>query len=269
MQIDLDKIIENKSPKLKKRIPAFLINYLKRKVHVDELNHILDIYKDDYGVDFMNSVVNYFDLSINPVGLEKIPLDKRFIFASNHPLGGLDGICLSSVIGTKYNHQIKYIVNDLLYYIENLKPIFIPVNKHGAQSKMVSDMTEKAYQSDDQIITFPAGLCSRKIKNQIIDLPWQKSFIQKSIKYQRDIIPIYFDAKNSNFFYRFANVRKSLGIKFNIEMLYLPDEMFKKKGSTFNIIFGDPIPYSTFDRSKSVKEWSEYVRDKVYLLKNQ
>ena len=266
MQIDLDNIIENKSPKLKKRIPKFVLNYLKRKVHIDELNHILDIYEDKYGVDFMNAVVEYFNLTIITSGLEELSLNERFIFVSNHPLGGLDGICLSSILGTRYNHQIKYIVNDLLYYIENLKPIFIPVNKHGAQSKEVSMMTDEAYNSNDQIITFPAGLCSRKMKGEIIDLNWQKSFIQKSIKYQRNIVPIYFDGKNSTFFYRFANLRKSLGVKFNLEMLFLPDEMFKQKGSTFKVLFGEPIPYSTFDKSKSISEWSNYVREKVYLL---
>ena len=269
MQIDLDKIIENKSPKLKKRIPKFVLDYLKKKIHLDELNHILDIFEDQYGVDFMNALVKYFNLTIISHGLENLPLDDRIIFVSNHPLGGLDGICLSSVLGTKYNHEIKYIVNDLLYYIKNLKPIFIPVNKHGSQSKKISAMTDEAYLSNNQIITFPAGLCSRKIKGQVIDLNWQKSFIQKSIKYQRNIVPIYFDGVNSTFFYRFANLRKSLGIKFNLEMLFLPDEMFKQKGSTFNILFGEPIPFTAFDRSKTTAEWSDFVREKVYLLKTK
>lgn len=269
MQIDLDKIIENKSLKLKKRIPTFLLNYLKKKIHLDELNHILDIYENKYGVDFMNAVVEYFNLNIITHGLDNLPTDESYIFVSNHPLGGLDGICLSSVIGTKYNHHIKYIVNDLLYYLENLKPIFLPVNKHGSQNKETSIMTDEAYTSSNQIITFPAGLCSRKIKGQIIDLKWQKSVIQKSIKYKRNIVPIYFDGKNSTFFYRFANLRKFLGIKFNLEMLFLPDEMFKQKGSTFNVVFGQPIPYTTFDKSKTISEWTEYVRDKVYLLKTK
>lgn len=266
--IDLDKVLETKAPKLYKRIPSFIINYIKRKVHVDELNHILTIYTDNKGVDFMNSVVDYFGLTLKVYGLENIPNEGRFIFASNHPLGGLDGICLSSIIGNKYNKNIKYIVNDILYYIENLKPIFLPINKHGVQARQAMQDTTDAFSSDNQIITFPAGMCSRKQKGEIIDLEWKKSFIQKAIESQRDIVPIYFKAKNSNFFYKFANIRKKLGIKFNIEMIFLPDEMFKNKGQTFEITFGKPIPYSTFDKSKSANQWADYVKNIAYKLKN-
>lgn len=265
--IDLDKVLEAKAPKLAKRTPQFIINYVKRKVHVDELNHILTIFADKKGVDFMNSVVDYFNLTLDINGLENIPNEGRYIFASNHPLGGLDGICLSSIIGNKYDKKIKYIVNDILYYIENLKPIFLPINKHGAQAKQAIKETSEAFLSDNQIITFPAGMCSRKQKSQIVDLEWKKSFIQKAIESQRDIVPIYFEAKNSNFFYKFANVRKFLGIKFNIEMILLPDEMFKNKGKIFSITFGKPIPYSTFDKSKTASQWAEYVKDIAYNLK--
>ena len=265
--IDLDKVLETKAPKLAKRIPKFVVNYIKRKVHVDELNHILTIFADKKGVDFMNSVVDYFGLSLEVKGLENIPDDGRYIFASNHPLGGLDGICLSSIIGNRYNKKVKYIVNDILYYIENLKPIFLPINKHGAQARQAMQETTNAFSSDNQIITFPAGMCSRKQKGQIVDLEWKKSFIQKAIESERDIVPIYFEAKNSNFFYKFANIRKRLGIKFNIEMIFLPDEMFKNKRQTFSITFGKPIPYSTFDKSKNANQWADYVKDIAYNLK--
>lgn len=267
--IDLDKVLETKAPKLYRRIPKFILNYVKRKVHVDELNHILTVYADDKGVDFMNSVVDYFGLTLKVRGLDNIPNDGRYIFASNHPLGGLDGICLSSILGNKYNKNIKYIVNDILYYIENLKPIFLPINKHGAQARQAMQDTVDAFASDNQIITFPAGMCSRKHKGEIRDLEWKKSFIQKAIESQRDIVPIYFEAKNSNFFYKFANIRKTLGFKFNIEMIFLPDEMFKNKGQTFSITFGEPIPYSTFDKSKSASQWAEYVKTIAYNLETK
>lgn len=265
--IDLDNILATKAPKLSKRIPKFIINYIKRKVHVDELNHILTIYADQKGVDFMTSCVTYFDLTLNVKGLENLPKDKKYIFVSNHPLGGLDGICLSAIIGTYFDKKIKYIVNDLLYYLENLKPIFIPINKHGAQARNAMQETAEAFSSDNQIITFPAGMCSRKKKGEIIDLEWKKSFIQKAIESKRDIVPIYFEARNSNFFYKFANIRESLGIKFNIEMIFLPDEMFKNKGDTFSVTFGKPIPHTTFDKSKSVKQWAEHVKNVVYNIK--
>ncbi|WP_029905129.1 1-acyl-sn-glycerol-3-phosphate acyltransferase [Prevotella sp. 10(H)] len=264
--LDLDKILEEKAPKIYNKIPRFVINYLKRKIHIDELNEILRIYADREGVDFMTSVVGYFNLTLNVEGLDDIPKDGRFIFASNHPLGGLDGICLSAVIGEKYDKKIKYVVNDVLYFIRNLQPIFLPVNKYGRQSKQATVTLNEAYESDDQIITFPAGICSRREKGRIYDLQWQKNFILKAIESKRDIVPVYFDGKNSNFFYRFANIRKKLGIKFNIELIFLPDEMFKNKNNEFSIIFGEPIPYTFFDDSRNASQWAEYVKEKSYNL---
>lgn len=264
--LDLDEIFKRKAPKLYARTPSFILRYLKRKVHINELNEILTIYKDKYGVDFMEAVVGYFDLKLEIKGLDKINTNERYIFVSNHPLGGLDGICLSAVIGQKFDKKIKYLVNDILYYIKNLQPIFIPVNKYGKQAKDKARAINDAYESNDQIITFPAGICSRKIRGKIVDLDWQKSFIHKAIESKRDIIPIHFDAHNSNFFYRFANWRKALGIKFNVEMLFLPDEMFKNKHQTFTVTFGDPIKWETFDKSKTPQQWANEVKDITYNL---
>lgn len=264
--LDLDKVFREKAPKLYARTPSFVINYIKRKIHLDELNEILTIYADKYGVDFMDAVVGYFGLHLNVEGLDKIPKEGRYVFVSNHPLGGLDGICLSAIIGRKFDDKIKYLVNDVLYFIKNLQPIFIPVNKYGSQAKDKAKALSDAYASDNQIVTFPAGLCSRKISGEIVDLPWQKSFIQKAIESERDIIPVHFGAHNSNFFYRFASFRKAVGIKFNIELFFLPDEMFKNKGETFSVSFGDPIPYTKLDSSKTPLQWAEEVRNITYGL---
>lgn len=264
--LDLDNILKSKAPNVYKRIPRFLLNYLKRKIHLNELNEILTIYADKNGVDFASSCIEYFNLDLQVKGLDAIPDNRRYIFVSNHPLGGLDGICLSSVIGKKYNGKIKYIVNDMLYYIKNLQSIFLPVNKHGSQSRQSTEMINEAFNSDNQIVTFPAGLCSRKQNGKICDLEWKKNFILKAIESKRDIVPIYFDARNSNFFYRFANIRKKLGIKFNIELIFLPEEMFRNKNQRFTITFGQPIPYSTFDNTKSAAQWAEYVKQTVYKL---
>ena len=266
-KIDLDGILKNKSPRLYKKIPRFLINYLKRTVHQDDINGILERNKGLEGVDFMRSLVdNEFKINLHISGEENIPANGKFIFASNHPLGGLDGICLSAKLGEKYDGKIKYLVNDLLYYIDPLKPIFVPVNKYGAQAKNSAKAINDAYASDNQIITFPAGLCSRKINGEIKDLEWMKSFIAKSIEFQRDIIPVFFKAKNSKFFYNFANIRKMLGIKFNVELIYLPDEMYKNSNKSFTITFGKPISWETFDKSKTHSEWAQYVKDIVYSM---
>lgn len=267
-RIDIDGILKDKAPKYYKKIPKFLINYLKRTVHQDDINGILERNRDLEGVEFMRALVDKeFNLSFNIEGEENIPEEGRFVFASNHPLGGLDGICLSAVLGEKYNGRIKYLVNDVLYYIEPLKPIFVPINKYGAQAKNSAKAINDAYASDNQIITFPAGLCSRKIKGEIIDLEWMKNFIVKAVEYKRDIVPVHFEAVNSNFFYNFANIRKSLGVKFNIELIYLPDEMFKNSNSEFRIIFGKPISWQVFDNSRTTKQWAQYVKDIVYSMK--
>lgn len=267
-RIDIKKVLAQKAPKVSRKIPGFIVDYLIRVVHQDEINEILTRYKDKDGVDFMRELIQYFDLTLDLRNEENIPSEGRYIFASNHPLGGLDGICLSAIIGSRFQGHIKYPVNDLLLYIPNLRSIFIPINKHGSQSKDNARVLEEAFASDNQIITFPAGLCSRKIKGKIQDLEWKKSFIQKAVQYQRDIVPVYFDGRNSHFFYNLARLRKALGIRMNYEMIYLPDEMFRCKHATFRIYFGKPIPWQTFDTSKKPAEWAAWVKDIVYKLKD-
>lgn len=266
-RINIKQVLKQKAPSLERKIPGFIVNYLIRTVHQDELNAILEQYHDKQGVDFMQELIGYFDLTLDLVNEDNIPGEGRYIFASNHPLGGLDGICLSAVIGKKFDGRIKYLVNDLLLYLDNLRTIFVPVNKHGSQGKEAARLIEEAYASENQIVTFPAGLCSRKIKGRIVDLDWKKSFIQKAVEYQRDIIPVRFEGVNSSFFYRLANFRLATGLKMNYEMIYLPDEMFKLKHHTFKIYFGKPIPWQTFDKTKKPVEWAEWVKEIVYKLK--
>ena len=266
-QIDIKQVLRQKAPSVARKIPGFMVDYLIRTVHQDELNEILRRYHDKDGVAFMQELIGYFDLNLELVNEENIPAEGRYIFASNHPLGGLDGICLSAIIGGRFDGKIRYLVNDLLLYLSNLRSIFVPINKHGAQGKKNAELIEKAYASDNQIITFPAGLCSRKQNGKIQDTEWKKSFIQKAVEYRRDIVPVFFEGRNSNFFYRLANMRKALGIKMNYEMIYLPDEMFKSKHKTYSIHFGKPIPWQTFDSSRKPAEWAGWGKEIVYNLK--
>ncbi|MCC8200156.1 MAG: 1-acyl-sn-glycerol-3-phosphate acyltransferase [Tannerellaceae bacterium] len=266
IRLDVRQVLKQKAPSIAPRIPGFIVNYLIRTIHQDELNEILSRYHDKEGVDFMQELVKYFGLNLELVGEEHLPAGGRYIFASNHPLGGLDGICLSAVLGKHYLGKVRYLVNDLLLYIPNLQSIFIPINKHGKQGKNAAQRMEEAYASDNQIITFPAGLCSRKQGGKIEDPEWKKSFIRKAVEYKRDIVPIYFEGRNSSFFYRLAHIRKTLGIQMNYEMLYLPDEMFRSKGKTLRIHFGKPIPWEMFDRTRKSTEWAQWVKDLVYKL---
>jgi len=268
--IDIKEILRTKAPRTARKIPSFVINALAKIVHQDEINQFLRDNEGVVGVDMMNRLIDFYNININIIGEENLPdFNTKCIFASNHPLGGADGICLSSYLGKKYDQHIKYIVNDILYFIEPLRPIFVPVNKHGDQGRKAAKSLNEAFASEDQIITFPAGLCSRKIKGKIYDLEWKKMFITKAIEYKRDVVPVYFEAKNSNFFYNLANLRRLFRIKFNIEMLFLPDELFKlkrAKKTSFTIYFGKPIAWQTFNSSENAQHWTNYVKQTVYDL---
>ena len=265
--INVQEILRTKAPQTAKKIPSFVINALSKLIHQDDINRLLRENEDATGVEFMNRMVDFFHFQFNTIGENNLPdFNDKCIFASNHPLGGADGICLASFLGNRYNQCIKYIVNDLLYYIEPLQPIFVPINKHGSQGRNAATMLNDAFASSDQILTFPAGLCSRRIKGKIYDLEWKKMLVVKAIEFQRDIVPVYFEAKNSGFFYTIANLRRQLKLKFNLEMLFLPREMFKSKDRVFTIYFGEPIPWQTFDSSKSPRQWTDFVKQTVYDL---
>ena len=227
--IDVDKVIKNKNPRLYKALPGFVLRYVKRILHQDELNYILTNFGHTDGLEFLDLTLNYLGVTYDMKGGENLPPeDGRYIFVSNHPLGGLDGMVLLQAMGRKYP-QTKFIVNDVLMYLKPLNTVFVPVNKYGRQSSEYANRIDDLYASDNQVLYFPAGLCSRKIKGKIVDLEWKKSFLTKAIKYKRDIIPIYFEGRNSNFFYNLSNFRTFLGIKANIELFYLSDELFKQK----------------------------------------
>ncbi|MCY4779590.1 1-acyl-sn-glycerol-3-phosphate acyltransferase [Sphingobacterium sp. UT-1RO-CII-1] len=263
--IQVRNIIHAKSPKLAKWIPGFLINYLKRIIHEEEINYIMTKFRELYGLDFVDALIDELGIEVVVKGEDRIPYTDNVIFASNHPLGGLDGIAIMHAIG-RYRRDVKFLVNDILLSIRNLEPLFVPVNKVGSQAKSAIMAIDKAYASDNALLIFPAGLVSRKIKGKVADLEWKKSFINKSKKYKRDIIPVYIDGENSNFFYNLAKIRAKLGLKANIEMLYLPDEMFSQRNQRVVISIGERIPYHHFDSSKTEYEWANEVKSTVYSM---
>lgn len=266
-EIDVEKVLYSKNPALKKIVPGFLINYLKKVVHQDDINTFLRKWGHLKNAELVDAFLRHVGVKYTVIGRENIPNTGRYIFVSNHPLGGLDGVVFIDEL-SKYFPEIKFPVNDILTNIQNLEGIFLPVNKHGSQGKEAARLIEEAYSSDCQILYFPAGLCSRKQGKVIKDLQWHKSFISKAIQHKRDIVPAYFSGRNSNFFYNLSNIRKFLGVKANIEMLYLADEMFKQKDKEIKLIFGKPIPWEIFDKSKSPLEWAEWVKSKSYELKS-
>ena len=264
--IDIKEVINKKNPALAKMTPEFAISFMKRLIHEDEVNRIIYDYRDKYGLAFVRSILDDLKVTYSVEGIEHIPVKGRYIFASNHPLGGFDGLVLMDAIGTKFP-EIRFIVNDILLNIKNFDPLFVPVNKHGRQSNEYARKIEETYTGDAHVLYFPAGLCSRKINGQITDLKWSKNFIQKAIQYQRDVVPVYFEGRNSNFFYNLANIRKKLRIKANLEMIFLVNEFFKQKGQHLQLKFEKPISYITFDKSKDYNYWTEIVRQKVYSMR--
>ena len=267
LQIDVKQVLTDKNPSLAKVVPGFVISYLKRIVHQDELNDFLKQYGNLRDAEFIKAGLDQFKISYSVTGSDNIPSEGRYIFVSNHPLGGLDGLVFINEL-SKYFSEIKFPVNDILMNLKNLSGIFLPVNKHGAQGREAARMLEEAYASDCQILYYPAGLCSRKKKGIISDLTWHKSFITKSVQHKRDIVPAYFSGRNSDFFYNLSNLRNFLGIRANIEMLYLVDELFRQKGRKIDLVFGKKIPWQTFDNSRTPSEWAEWVKEKSYGLKS-
>lgn len=264
--IDLKKVFESKNPKLARWIPRFVFNRLKKIICIDDINDFIAKHGSRKGLDFADAIMEYLNLSLDVQHAENLPpVGGRYLFVSNHPLGGPDGIALISFLGSRYA-KLKFPVNDILLNLKNLNDIFLSVNKHGKQSKEAVKAIEEAYASDCQMIMFPAGLCSRKIKGVVKDLEWKKNFITEAVKHQRDVVPIYIDGQNSDFFYNLSNFRKKIGLS-NIEMLWLPKEAYRKKNSTLTLKVGKPIPWQTFDKSKKPQEWAAEVKEILYSYK--
>lgn len=273
LQFDIRAIIKSKAPNAK--VPDFLIRYLERITHVKEMNAFLRKYPDLRGYEFMDRVIHEeLGCSASIEGIEHIPTDGRpVIFVSNHPLGGLDGMIIAEMIHesrqqSAVSRQLKVIVNELLMFMEPIADLWAPVNKVGHLSKEQAAAQQRMWESGTDVLTFPAGACSRlqRIDGrwQIQDLEWKKNFVQRAREYQRDIVPIYFEGRNSRFFYALAWLRKLLHIKLNIEMLYLVDEMYGAHGKHFRVHVMPPIPYTTLDNSRTPLQWAQHIKQQIY-----
>jgi 1-acyl-sn-glycerol-3-phosphate acyltransferase len=262
--IDLNKVFKSKNPRLYKIFPKFLINILKKIVHQEGINDFINRNKHKQGLDFARAIADEFSKSYEGFGLEDIP-DGRYIFAANHPLGGLDGMVFLTLVGERFPN-VLFPVNDILLNIENLKEHFVPINKHGSQGREAARKMEEAYSSDNQILMFPAGLVSRKINGKITDLEWKRNFVKKAIQHKRDIVPVFISGQNSNFFYNLANLRKKLGIKINIEMVFLPGELFKSKTKHITVKFGKPVKWEELNNGEKPEKWAQKIKELTYNL---
>lgn len=264
MLIDIEAVIEARNPKLRKRLPNFVINYLKRVLHQEQTNKFIWANRDVVGLPYAETIVKYFGADVSVFGLDNVPDYGRYVFASNHPMGGLDGMAFMYAVGQKFQN-LKFPVNDLLMFIKNFKDIFLPVNKLGSTGRKAAELMEEAFASDNQILMFPAGLCSRKQKGKIVDLQWKKGFVTKAIQSHRDIVPVYISGRNSNFFYNLSNIRKFFGVKANIEMIYLVDEMYKQYGQHVDVYFGKPVKWQSIE-NLNPKDVVEDIKKMTYSL---
>ena len=267
--IDIDGILKGKMGAKAKWLPRPLVSWLKRIAHQDQVNAFLWESRDKIGTEWLEECVRYLQMTLKVEGMENLPAKddgRLYTIVSNHPLGGADGVALGSIIGRHFDSRFRYLVNDLLMNLPGLAPLCIPINKTGHQSRNFPAMVKAGFESDNHILMYPAGICSRRQKDGTIrDIPGTKSFIQKSVEYHRDVVPIHFSGQNSDFFYKLANFSDKF-LPFNLAMLFLVDEMYKNVGKTFEVCIGKPIPWQTFDKSRSPQQWAQYVQDIVYSL---
>jgi len=264
-RVDIGAVLAQKAPKL--RIPRFAVDWLRRTVHEDEINRILGNYWELPPQEFIRSCFRDWEVTYSAQGLDRLEGRDRYLFVSNHPFGGMDGMMLADKLIERFG-DVRVVVNDLLMHVEPLRPLWLPVNKHGAQNTAYARHMEEEFFGDRQILTFPAGLCSRRTRGVVADTEWKINFLKKAYASQRKIVPLFVEGRLSNFFYRLASWRKALGIGFNIEMLWLPDEMLAQRGRHFRIVAGDPIELSELQRCGSLREQVEYIRKKAYFLQN-
>lgn len=261
--VDVDKVLKEKAKKIYKFLPGFAINWVKKTLRENDINEAMIYLEPYFGLEYNKEVLKYFNVKVEVHGAENVPKTGGLIVAANHPLGGLDGMALIQAVGEQ-REDVRFIVNDILKNLKNFGEVFVGVNKVGGQNRESLQFVEKVYATEAAILVFPAGLVSRKFPEGIRDLPWNKSFINKSIKYNKPIVPVFIEGNNSNFFYSFARWRKRLGIKANIEMMYLPNEMFNQKGNTIKIHFGKIIEPSLFYTKYTPQQWSDIMHDYIY-----
>ncbi len=270
--IDLGAVLASKLGRRARFVPKWLVRYLERVICADRLNAISDNNHGKRGAEFCRGVLADLNVKVTGTGKDKLPdkSHRRILIVSNHPLGGLDGLALIDFFESYFGGQVYFVVNDMLMAIEPLTDVFVPVNKHGAQSRTAAKAIEDVLASDNPVLIFPAGLVSRLGDDgTICDLEWKKMFVNKAVEYQRDIIPVFFSGENSRFFYKFARLRKRSGIKLNIEMVRLPREVFEQENGNFNIVCGDTISWRQLSHGAQAAATAQRIKQIVYSLKNQ
>ena len=262
--LDINKML---GPKLRKKLPRFAVNFLKRRIHQDDINKIILAAEHYKGAEFFSDALKGLNISYRTRGEEHLTTDKKYLFVCNHPLGGPEALIIGSVFHRLYGDGFRVPVTPLLAHLKPLAEFFVPVNNLSSkQSRDLGQRIADMFTSEQQVLVFPAGLCAREINGKITEMPWKKMFVTQARRYERDVVPIHISGHNSKWFFFLAKVSKLFKLKINLGMLYLVDELFKQCGNEFVITFGKPIPYTTFDKSKTDREWAAEIQEQVKAL---
>ena len=262
--LDVEKVL---GPKLMKKLPRFAVNFFKRRIHQDEINDCIMHAEHYKGAGFFDEALKYVDITFQIRGEENLDPDKKYLFAGNHPLGGPEALIIGSVFRRIYGDGFKVPVNHLLANLKPLNEFFVPVRVYGSnRNRELGEQIADMFRSDYQVLVFPAGMCARKIKGKVTEMPWKKMFITQSRRFERDVVPIHISGFNSRRFFFFTKLSTFLKLKFNLGMIFLVDELFNKKGQEFVITFGKPVPYTTFDKTKTDLQWAAEIKDQVEAL---
>ncbi len=239
--IDIQKEIEKKFPKIKEKenvLKKSLLKIAKKIVHEDSINQFLSQNSHLKGFDFVDAVLDYFDFdyTVSSNDLQNIPSTGKVIIIANHPLGGLDALCLLKLVG-QIRKDVKILANDFLVGFEALHSLMIPLdNFKDRQSKESIKKIYEALKNEEAIIIFPAGEVSRATPKGVKDPAWNKGFLNFAKNSNSAILPIFLDAKNSKTFYTISLINKTFST------LLLSNEMFNKKSKNINIKIGQIIP---------------------------
>ena len=259
--LDIEKIL---GPELCKKLPKFAISVLKKRIHQDDINGCIMAAEHYKGVGFFDEALDRIGITYKVRGEENIEMGKCYTFACNHPLGGPEALIIGSIFRRIYGEGFLVPSNKILASLKPLTEFFIPVSVGGSnQNRSTGERIAEMFSSDKQVLIFPSGLCAKKIKGKVTEEPWKKMFITQSKRYQRDVVPVHISGHNSKWYFFLSWLSRTLGLKFNIGMLYLVDELFKKAGEEFIITFGKPVPYETFDKSKTDLQWASEIKEKV------
>lgn len=262
--VDINKIL---GPKLSRKLPGFVIRFLKRRLHQDQINEAIMQAECPVGAGFFDEALSYLNITFRMRGQENLSRDRLYVFACNHPLGGPEALIIGSVFYRLYGDGFRVPVTPLMAHLKPLAEFFVPVNNLSSkQSRDLGARIADMFASEQQVLVFPAGLCAKKIKGKVTEMPWKKMFVTQARRHQRDVVPVHISGHNSKWYFFLSRLSKLLRLKINIGMLYLVDELFKQRGNEFVITFGKPVPYETFDRSKSDLQWAAEIKDQVEAL---